>query len=154
MLLHPGSAGENPVVRWTAPANGSYRITGDFVGLDSSYPTTTDVAILHNNNAGAPLFTGNIASYNVPLTFSVDVNATAGDTVEFTVGFGSNGNFSGDATGLDALVTTLTGPAVTVSGVAPPGGLAGTSVTISGANFHSGAAVTFGGVAATAVTVR
>ncbi|HKS22367.1 MAG TPA: IPT/TIG domain-containing protein [Thermoanaerobaculia bacterium] len=153
MILHPGSAGENAVVRWTAPANAAYRIAGNFVGYDSSYPTTTDVAVLHNNNAGAPLFTGNIASDNVPLTFSVDVNANAGDTVEFTVGFGSNGNFSGDATGLDALVTTLTGPAVTVTGVAPPSGLAGTSVTISGTNFHSGAAVTFGGVAATGITV-
>ena len=151
--LHPGSAGENAVVRWTAPSTASYRITGNFTGLDSSYPTTTDVAILHNNNAGAPLFTGNVNSYNVPLTFSVDVNATAGDTVEFTVGYGTNGNFSGDATGLDALVTTLTGPAVSVTSVSPPSGLAGTSVTISGANFHSGAAVTFGGVAATGVTV-
>src|ERR1051325_133171 len=44
-------------------------------------------------------------------------------------------------------------PAASVTSAGRPSGLAGTSVTISGANFHSGAAVTFGGVAATGVTV-
>jgi hypothetical protein len=104
--LHPGPGGENSVVRWTAPASGTYRIAGDFIGLDYAYPTTTDVAVLQNNNAAAPLFSGNIASYNVPLPFSVDVAVAGGDTIEFTVGKGVN-DYSGDATGLDATISPL-----------------------------------------------
>src|SRR5207237_10780290 len=52
---HPGSGGENSVIRWTAPGAGSYRIAGYFVGPNSSYPTTNDVAILHNNYTSSNL---------------------------------------------------------------------------------------------------
>jgi YVTN family beta-propeller protein/parallel beta-helix repeat protein len=104
--MHPGPSGENSVARWTAPSTGTYRIEGAFIGLDYSYPTTTDVAILKNNTAASPLFSGAIGSYNVPLYFSVDVALAAGDTIEFTVGFG-NGFYQGDATGLDAVITLL-----------------------------------------------
>jgi len=151
--LHPGSAGENSVVRWTAASAGPYRISGYFVGLDSSYPTTTDVAILKNNSTASTLFATNINSYNVPQTFSVDQTLNAGDTIEFTVGFGTNGNFSGDGTGVDATIAPLTGPAVTVTSVSPASGTAGTSLTIGGTNFHSGASVTVGGSACSSVTV-
>src|SRR5206468_4451629 len=82
--LHPGGSGENSVARWTAPGTGTYHIAGAFVGLDSSYPTTTDVAVLKNNDAVTPLFSGNIASYGVPLSFSLDVAVAAGETIEFT----------------------------------------------------------------------
>lgn len=101
--LHPGAGGEYSVARWTAPASGSYRIVADFIGRDASYPTTTDVAVLQNNNGAVPLFSGNIASYNVPLDFAIDVTVSLGDTIEFTVGTGGNGYF-GDATGLDATI--------------------------------------------------
>ena len=60
--FHPGNLGENSVFRWTAPASGQYRVHGYFVGLDSSYPTTTDVAILHNNSTASTLFSSNINS--------------------------------------------------------------------------------------------
>jgi DNA-binding protein YbaB len=51
--------------------------------------------------------------------------------------------------------TTSSAPAPTVSSVSPNNGLAtgGTGVTITGANFVSGATVTFGGTAATSVVV-
>jgi hypothetical protein len=102
--LHPGNLGENSVFRWTAPATGSFRIHGYFVGLDSSYPTTTDVAVLHNNSTAQTLFSTNINSYNAPQNFDVTQSLTAGDTIEFTVGFGSNGTYNGDATGLDVTI--------------------------------------------------
>ena len=57
--LHPGSGGEREVVRWTAPAAGSYVIEGRFQGLSTLNPTT-DVAI-HEGATG--LFTGAIATY-------------------------------------------------------------------------------------------
>jgi len=115
--FHPGPSGENSVFRWTAPATGTYRIHGDFVGLDNSAPTTSDVAILHNNSTASTLFSAFINAYNVPQSFDVSQTLAAGDTIEFTVGFGQNGNNNGDATGLDVsidpVVCTVT---ATISG--------------------------------------
>jgi hypothetical protein len=124
--LHPGSGGEYSIARWTAPASGNYSIAGDFIGLDSTFPTTTDVHILHNNSAALELFGGNIASYNVPLTFSLNVTVAAGDTIEFAVGFGGNG-FFGDATGLAAVIA----PALLLD-VVPPSPTVVTNTSDSG----------------------
>jgi hypothetical protein len=58
LSLNPGVEGWNSVVRWTAPAAGTYQIPATFVGLSGaggSPVTTTDVAVLHNN---AQLFSG------------------------------------------------------------------------------------------------
>lgn len=134
VVVHPGSSGENPVVRWTAPSTNTFRILGSFVGYDSSYPTTTDVAILKNNSTASTLFSGNINSYNAPLPFDVTVAMNAGETIEFTVGYG-NGSFAGDATGVDATISvtapvcTPPTPSVTPSG--PTTFCAGGSVTLS-----------------------
>ena len=141
--MHPGSLGENSVVRWTAPATAQYRVHGYFVGYDSSFPTTTDVAILRNNSTASTLFSSNINSYNVPANFDVTTTFSAGDTVEFTVGFGSNGNFSGDGTGLDVTIDPA-GPAnadVAISGSAP-------GTVANGANFAYTTIVTNNGPAA------
>jgi hypothetical protein len=102
--LHPGGGGEYSVLRWTSPASTGYHIEGAFVGLDSSFPTTTDVAVLHNNDGVTSLFSGNVASYDTPLPFSLDLRVSAGDTIEFVVGTGGNGYF-GDATGVDATIS-------------------------------------------------
>jgi uncharacterized repeat protein (TIGR01451 family) len=115
LLFHPGISGENSVFRWTAPASASYRIHGYFVGLDASFPTTSDVAILHNNSTSSTLFSTNINSYNLPQNFDVTTPIAAGDTIEFTVGYGGNG-YSGDATGLDVTIDP-SGPAVADIGV-------------------------------------
>jgi uncharacterized repeat protein (TIGR01451 family) len=141
--FHPGGSGENSVFRWTAPASGSYRIAGYFVGLDSTYPTTTDVAILHNNSTAQTLYSTTINSYNAPQNFDISNALNAGDTIEFTVGFGSNSNFQGDATGLDVTIT----PAVAanadigISGSAP-------STVANASNFTYTTVVTNNGPAA------
>ena len=140
--MHPGSSGENSVIRWTAPSAASYRIHGYFVGLDSSYPTTTDVAILHNNSSAVPLFSTNINSYNVPQNFDVTLSLGVGDTIEFTVGFGSNGNFSGDGTGLDVTID----PAGTATADLNIASSASASTVASGAAFSYSTTVTNYGV--------
>lgn len=99
--IHPGPLGENSVVRWTAPSAGTYMIQGWFKGNDFAYPTSTDVAILHGTDE---VFSGEINSYNVPLDFSNKVQANAGDTIDFTVGYGNNGNYFGDSTGVSARI--------------------------------------------------
>ncbi len=100
--VHPGPTGQNAVVRWTAPAAGSYRIDGRFQGISTANPTV-DVAILHNATA---VFTGNITSFGQATPFSLVRNVVAGDVLDFSVGFG-NGNFNNDSTGLAVRVTPV-----------------------------------------------
>jgi RHS repeat-associated protein len=115
LLLHPGPNGENSVVRWTAPKAGAFLVQGQFVGLDS---TTSDVAVLLNSST--TLLNGNINghSFGVPFTFVKNLNA--GDTLDFTVGFGNDNNFSGDSTGLNVVITPA-GSTSTIASFSLPG---------------------------------
>lgn len=72
-------------------------------------PTTTDVHILLN---GTSLVSGYVNGFGPTsdLTFSVPLNLNAGDHIDFAVGFGSNGNFLGDTTGLDATISSVPEP--------------------------------------------
>ncbi|MEA2163027.1 MAG: large repetitive protein [Thermoanaerobaculia bacterium] len=142
LLLHPSNAGENSVIRWTATAAGSYRIHGYFVGLDQGVGTTSDVAILHNNSSAVPLFSTNINSYNVPQNFDVTLSLGSGDTIEFTVGFGSNGSYNGDSTGLDVTID----PAGAASADLNISSSASASTVASGAAFFYSTTVTNYGV--------
>ncbi|HEX8071742.1 MAG TPA: FG-GAP-like repeat-containing protein [Pyrinomonadaceae bacterium] len=97
--MHPGPGGENSVTRWTAPVAGTYRVNGRFQGLDV---TTTDVAILRNSVT--TLFSGNVNGFGNSVLFDLNVTVAAGDTIDFSVGFGGN-NFFSDSTGLAATLT-------------------------------------------------
>lgn len=101
--MHPDNSGGEAVVRWTAPNSGTYSIQGLFEGLDFAYPTSTDVHILLDSSTS--LFSGSIGSFNIPLNFSVSQALNAGDTIDFIVGFGSDGNYIGDSTGLAGTIT-------------------------------------------------
>ncbi len=104
--LHPGPLGERSVVRFTAPAAGLHNITGQFIGIDTG-GTTTDVLVFRRNNIGsALLFFGSVNGYLDTEPFSItNLSLNAGDIIEFSVGFGSNGNFSADSTGLTAVIS-------------------------------------------------
>jgi hypothetical protein len=104
--LHPGPNGEYSVVRWTAPSSGTIVIQGVFEGLEPDGPTSTDVHVLHNSSRS--LLRGPINSYRQPLAFSgILLRVAAGDTVDFAVGFGSDGNYNGDSTGIRFVITRL-----------------------------------------------
>jgi hypothetical protein len=100
--LHPGPAGEKSVVRWTAPENGRVKIEGRFEGIDT-HGTTTDVAVL--KNTGTTLFGGNINDYGATAPFLITKQVAAGDTIDFSVGYGSNANYGFDSTGLSVTIT-------------------------------------------------
>ncbi len=103
--LHPDPAGIASDVRWTAPSAGMYSIAGFFEGVDYQGPTTTDVHIYLN---GTDLFPGmNIASFDVHLPFSLTESLNAGDHIDFAVGFGADGNYLFDSTGLSGSITPL-----------------------------------------------
>jgi uncharacterized repeat protein (TIGR01451 family) len=148
LMLHPANAGPKSVARWTAPSAGQYQIDATFTGIDSGL---RDVSVEINNAVHYSATVNGTASQNTVLNRLL----TAGDTVDFIVGDGGNGN-SNDATALDADVRPLAGPLVTVTGVSPNFGptAGGQTVTITGTNFHAGAAVLIGGSPATGVVVN
>ncbi len=107
MYVHPAAgATAYAVVRWTAPATGSYLIDTVFTGIDSR-GTTTDVHVIMN---GQELFAGDIrGGLNTPTNVASDketISVTKGDTIDFAVGPGGNG-YIGDSTGLAAKITLL-----------------------------------------------
>lgn len=104
--LHPGAAGEVSVVRWTAAATGVYTIAGipspgGSRGIDTG-GTTTDISIRHNSTL---IWSGNINGYGNQATFSLSATLSAGDTLDFQVGYGSNQTYNSDSTGLAATIT-------------------------------------------------
>ena len=119
ILLHPGYLGEYAILRWTAPADGDYQVDVDFAGLDQSWPTSSDVAVLLNS---AAVFTDYVDSYDGPpdcnstgytpaTSFSIILSLATGDTIDFAVGYGSNAKFNGDS--------TLVEPVISVAGAGP-----------------------------------
>jgi hypothetical protein len=101
--MHPGPTGQYADVRWTATSAETVNISGLFEGIDPT-PTTTDVHVLLDNT---PIFNGNISSFNVPLDFTIPgVLLSAGNTIDFVVGFGADASFLDDSTGFDATITT------------------------------------------------
>ncbi len=104
--FHPGQTGQLSVVRWTAPSAGKYLMQVSFVGLDHVGPTSTDVYVLRNSKRlflKAP-----ITRYQWPLSLDPKVwTFSAGDTVDFMVDYGKNGNFYYDSTGTEVKIWSL-----------------------------------------------
>jgi hypothetical protein len=89
-------------VRWTAPSSGTVKIEGRVQGIDT-HGTTTDVVVVHNSVT--PLFSSNINSYGATAPFSITRSVQRGDTIDFSVGYGSNATHSNDSTGLSVTIT-------------------------------------------------
>jgi hypothetical protein len=101
--MHPGPTGQYADVRWTATAAETVNVSGLFEGIDPA-PTTTDVHVLLDNTF---IFNGNVDNFDVPLPFSIPgVKVSAGNTIDFVVGFGADASFLDDSTGFDATITT------------------------------------------------
>jgi len=104
LAFHPGPNGEFSVIRWTAPTTAIVSIAASFTGADCC-ATTTDVHVLRN---GVSLFDNSVIGFGTTVSFSATVSIQAGDTIDFIVGFGSDGNFFNDTTGLDAVLSEVT----------------------------------------------
>ena len=105
LWFHPGPADQYGVIRFTAPAAGSYALSTSFVGIDLT-GTTTDVHVLVN---GSSILSGPVDGFGAGSgpSFSTTLTLSTGDTVNFAVGYGSNGYFF-DGTGISAtLITSL-----------------------------------------------
>ncbi len=114
LLLHPGQNGDYTVLRFTAPSAGQYDVKGSFFGIDYVSSPTTDVHVLLN---GAAIFDGNVTDYrNTIAAFDKLVTLNTGDTVDFAVGWGSNGDYFFDSTGLNAIITAVPEPSTFLTG--------------------------------------
>jgi hypothetical protein len=107
LAFHPGPNGQFSVVRFVAPTAGDYSLQSSFTGLDFVGPTTTDVHVLRN---GVSLFDGVISAFGSGPSFATSQRLSAGDTIDFKVGVGSDGTFAFDTTGLGARITLVPEP--------------------------------------------
>jgi hypothetical protein len=102
LMFHPGPTGQFSHVLFTAPSAGSYTISGSFGGLDI-FGTTTDVHVLVNH---VERFSAEVTgARGVVAPFSLQpISLKSGDTVDFAVGFGTDGSYGDDSTLLTATI--------------------------------------------------
>jgi hypothetical protein len=76
-------------------------ISTHFFGEDWAGPTTTDVHVLYNS---VSIFDGVVDTFWEGPSFDVNLSVAAGDTIDFAVGFGDDGTYNNDSTGLRAVI--------------------------------------------------
>ena len=114
--VNPGPAGEYSVIRWTAPASGTYQVNSSFQSPRGGYPpTTSDVHVLQNSTS---IYDASVFGYysgffqnssnNRTYDFSKTVTLNSGDTVDFVVGPGSDGYDAYDGTWVEATISPVT----------------------------------------------
>ena len=147
--MGPGSNGERPVVRWTAPVTGQYAVSGTFAGSDTR-PTTVDVHIFHNATELTPSNKRAVNSYRGDgVSHTQVISATAGDTVDFMIGIG-NGDWTYDSTAVSASVTLLNATPLPRIAVEQPAG----SALADGNSTISFGPVTLGSSLSKTITLR
>jgi hypothetical protein len=104
--LYPGATNEASVVRWTAPAAGTYSIDATFTGISTPL-TTVEVGVLVNNVTGAGTSAalnsfggGNTFTYSAPAQ-----SLAAGTHVDFYVWTGFNRDDAPGGVSVDARIT-------------------------------------------------
>jgi hypothetical protein len=98
--LHTGcTANQWSVLRWTAPASGTYDVVGRFTAGDFG---ETEAWILRSGSLAAPLFQAAATSINPG--FAIAATVAAGETIDFIAGTATDG-CSGDTTPLELTIT-------------------------------------------------
>jgi hypothetical protein len=108
LQLDIGHSGAGPfitVVRWTAPKSGAITFYGEVEGLDWAGPTTTDLRVVYNTTT--ELLRVVIDSYESPVTFRRQMAVSAGDTIDFLVDMGQDGDWHCDSTGIQFTVSRV-----------------------------------------------
>ena len=103
--MHPGAAGypENfGAVRFTAPSNSNYRVETTAASLYTGYLSgDTDYHVVVN---GVEVFSQPLAA-NAGTAWSNVITLNAGDTVDFALGRGADGNEYGAGLRVAAIIT-------------------------------------------------
>ena len=93
-IVHPGPGNERAVVRWTAPSNGAFAVQSHFYSQDLG---ATDVGVLVH---GTPVYTASLDYDWSESRYEGRLVLAAGDKVDFTVGYGTDGSFGANSTGI------------------------------------------------------
>jgi hypothetical protein len=104
LLMHPGPTGLASVVRFTAPSSALYVVSGEFVAMGNYSGQTTDSVSFTSGLTSTQL--ASTASSSNPYFFSFSQFMNAGQSLDFSVGLGPNGQFYWDSTGFDATITS------------------------------------------------
>lgn len=104
LILHPGSGGQDSILRWTVPTSGTFSFNTGFIGQDT-VGTSTDVHLLVDSNS---IFNGGVYGYLATQSFNTTLTLNAGDTVDLAVGDGSDGNYYYDSTGVSETIANVT----------------------------------------------
>jgi hypothetical protein len=97
--LHPGPNGELSVLRWTAPESRKYVFRVAFEGLDWAFPTSTTFYIVQDSQG--LLLQAPVNSYKQVAKWAPrPMRLVAGETIDFMVDWGQDGNYYGDSTGV------------------------------------------------------
>jgi hypothetical protein len=120
--FHPGPGDQYGVIRFTAPIAETLVLSSSFTGLDFVGPTTTDVHVLLD---GSPIFNGAVDGFGAGSgpSFATTLTLAMGETVDFAVGYGSNGNYLFDSTGITATLGSVAVPEPSTMGLAVLSGL-------------------------------
>ncbi len=138
MILEPGPNGEYSAVRWTAPVAETLSLNVSFVGLAPNPATTTDVHVLAN---GVRIFDGTVNDYgssNAANFVAPNVSVTAGETIDFVVGDGTDGTHFSDETGLNVTITQVAGPASNAVNATAGAAFSGPVASFSDTNLNLG----------------
>ncbi len=107
LCLEPGLTGEYAVIRFTAPVDGAFLLSGQFFALtETGAGTTTDVWILPNDNkTGAFMAEIDCRRGLRSASFTGKLfELKKGNTLDFEVGYGTDKSYDNDTTGLVLLI--------------------------------------------------
>lgn len=99
--MHPGADGDRPVLTFTAPGTGWYRVTGQFQMVDRT-PTGVQVTVSQD---ATTLVDKPLTLFGQTVQFNLKRKLNAGQTVNFSVD--AAGNFANDSTELKVAVLRL-----------------------------------------------
>lgn len=103
IFQHPGAGNEFSVVRWTAPADGTYYIDAVWRRLDPAWTGSTGSIVINGSTVFNQLLMNlETASNNRAVTLA------AGDLVDFAVG--SNLSYFSDSTAFNATISNVPEP--------------------------------------------
>ena len=113
LLMHPqneGDARTYDVVRWTAPAAGTYDVSATWVDSDTGGGNGAE-AFLALNGTLVPGFLGAFANGGSATYDNNALALSAGDTLDFVLGPGADGGFGNDSTTFNADIALVPEPA-------------------------------------------
>ncbi|MBE0544978.1 MAG: hypothetical protein IH623_26875, partial [Verrucomicrobia bacterium] len=128
LTSYPGPNGEFCVIRFTAPDNGEYQVSGTFSGVDP-LGTASSVYVLVNGVT----FYGFVNGYGAGSgpTFNLLVDLALGHSIDFVVGRGADSPFRFNSTGVAVQINGPTGE--------PPGSVTNMLINVNfGAHLSPG----------------